>query len=327
MKPKVYVTRLLPKEAMDRIHSFCDPRVWDGELPPPRNVLLENVREIDGLVSLLTDKIDSELMEKAPKLRVISNYAVGFDNIDIPEATRRGIIVGNTPGVLTDTTADLTFALLLSAARRVVEGDKVVRAGKWKTWGPMILLGPDVHGATLGIVGLGRIGVAMAKRAKGFGMKLLYHDVVRNKEAEDELGIKFADMDSLLEQSDFITLHTNLTAETKHLMGAKQFEKMKGTAILVNTSRGPIVDNMALYEALKSGKIAYAALDVTEPEPMPADHPLLTLDNVIVVPHIASASVAARTKMGLMAADNLIAGLKGEMPPNPVNPEALKKGK
>lgn len=327
VKPKVYVTRLLPKEAMDRIHSFCDPRVWDGELPPPRNVLLENVREIDGLVSLLTDKIDSELMEKAPKLRVISNYAVGFDNIDIPEATRRGIIVGNTPGVLTDTTADLTFALLLSAARRVVEGDKVVRAGKWKTWGPMILLGPDVHGATLGIVGLGRIGVAMAKRAKGFGMKLLYHDVVRNKEAEDELGIKFADMDSLLEQSDFITLHTNLTAETKHLMGAKQFEKMKGTAILVNTSRGPIVDNMALYEALKSGKIAYAALDVTEPEPMPADHPLLTLDNVIVVPHIASASVAARTKMGLMAADNLIAGLKGEMPPNPVNPEALKKGK
>jgi glyoxylate reductase len=327
VKPKVYVTRLLPKEAMDRIHSFCDVKVWDGELPPPRNVLLENVREIDGLVSLLTDKIDSELMEKAPKLRVISNYAVGFDNVDISEATRRGIIVGNTPGVLTETTADLAFALILSAARRVVEGDKVVRAGKWKTWGPMILLGQDVNGATLGIIGLGRIGVAVAKRARGFGMNLLYHDVVRIKQAEDELGIKFADMDSVLGQSDFITLHTNLTAETQHLMGAKQFEKMKRTAILVNTSRGPIVDNMALYEALKNGKIAYAALDVTEPEPMPANHPLLTLDNVIVVPHIASASVATRTKMGLMAADNLIAGLKNQMPPNPVNPEALKKGK
>jgi glyoxylate reductase len=327
MKPRVYITRLLPKEAMDRIHSFCDAKVWDGELPPPRSILLENVREIDGLVSLLTDKIDSELMEKAPKLRVISNYAVGFDNVDIPEASKRGIIVGNTPGVLTDTTADLTCALILSAARRIVEGDRTVRAGKWKTWGPMILLGQDVHGATLGIIGLGRIGVAVAKRAKGFGMQLLYHDVVRNTQAEDELGIKFADMDSVLEQSDFITLHTILTAETQHLIGAKQFEKMKRTAILVNTSRGPIVDNVALYEALKSGKIAYAALDVTEPEPMPADHPLLTLDNVIVVPHIASASVATRTKMGLMAADNLIAGLKGEMPPNPVNPEALKKGK
>ena len=190
----------------------------------------------------------------------------------------------------------------------------------------MILLGPDVHDATLGIVGLGRIGSAIARRAKGFQMKLIYSDVVRNKQAEDEFGIRFVDMDTLLAQSDFITLHTNLSPETYHLIGAKQFEKMKKTAILVNTSRGPIVDNMALYEALKSGKIAYAALDVTEPEPLPANHPLLTLENVIVAPHIASASVATRTKMGVMAADNLIAGLKGEMPPNPVNPEVLKKG-
>jgi glyoxylate reductase len=327
VKFRVYVTRLLPKEAMDRINSFCDAKVWDGELPPPRSVLVENVREIDGLVSLLTDRIDSKLMEEAPKLRVISNYAVGFDNIDILEATRRGIIVGNTPGVLTDTTADLTFALLLSAARRIVEGDKVVRAGRWKTWGPMTLLGQDVHGATLGIIGLGRIGVAVAKRAQGFGMKMLYYDIARNKQAEDELGIQFADMDSVLEQSDFITLHTILTAQTHRLIGAKEFGKMKKTAIFVNTSRGPIVDNMALYEALKNGKIAYAALDVTEPEPMPADHPLLVLENVIVVPHIASASVATRTKMGLMAADNLIAGLKGQLPPNPVNPEALERGR
>jgi len=325
LKPRVYVTRLLPKGALDRISSFCDAKVWDGELPPPRNVLMENVTEADGLLSLLTDKIDAELMSNAHKLRVISNCAVGFDNIDISEATKRGIIVGNTPGVLTDTTADFTFALILSAARRVVEGDKVVRAGKWETWGPMILLGLDVHGATLGIIGLGRIGVAVAKRAKGFGMKILYHGHARNREAEDELGIQYADMDSILAQSDFITLHTNLTPETHHLIGAKQFDKMKKTAILVNTSRGPIVDNMALYEALRTHKIAYAALDVTEPEPIPRDHPMLTLDNVIVVPHIASASVATRTKMTLMAADNLIAGLRGEMPPNPVNPEAIRR--
>ena len=325
MKPKVYVTRLLPTPAMDKIHSFCDAKVWEGELPPPRDVLLNNVAEMEGLLSLLTDKIDGELMDKAPKLKVVSNCAVGFDNIDIKAATERGIIVGNTPGVLTDTTADFAFALMLAAARRVAEGDRIVRAGKWKTWGPMILLGPDVHDATLGIVGLGRIGSAIARRAKGFRMNLIYSDVIRNKQAEEEFGIKFVDIDTLLAQSDFITLHTNLTPETYHMIGQKQFEKMKKTAILINTSRGPIVDNMALYEALKSGKIAYAALDVTEPEPIPANHPLLTLENVIVAPHIASASVATRTKMGVMAADNLIAGLKGEMPPNPVNPEVLKK--
>ncbi len=325
MKPKDYVTRLLPKEAMDKILSFCDAKVWEGELPPPRDVLLENVTEVEGLLSLLTDKVDAELMNRAQRLRVISNCAVGFDNIDVQEATKRGIIVGNTPGVLTDTTADFAFALLMAAARRVVEGDKIVRAGKWKTWGPMILLGQDVHGATLGIIGLGRIGSGVAKRAKGFGMKILYADVARNKQAEDELGIEFVDFDTILTRSDFITIHVNLTPETHHLIGLKQLEKMKRTAILVNTSRGPIVDNTALYEALRSGKIAYAALDVTEPEPIPTDHPLLTLDNVIIVPHIASASVATRTKMGLMAADNLIAGLKGEMPPTPVNPEVLNK--
>jgi len=311
---------------MDKINSFCDAKTWDGPLPPPREVLEENVTNIEGLLSLLTDKIDAALMDKAPKLKVISNYAVGFDNIDIPAATKRGIIVGNTPGVLTETTADLAFALLMAAGRRVVEGDKEVRAGKWKTWGPMTLLGQDIHGATLGIIGLGRIGAAIAQRAKGFGMKILYYDIIRNEKAEKELGIQYTDLNNLLSQSDFITIHTNLTKETHHLMSAKQFDLMKRTGILVNTSRGPIVDNMALYEALRSKKIAYAALDVTEPEPLPADHPLLTLDNVIVVPHIASASVASRTKMGLMAADNLIAGLKGEMPPNPVNPEVLKKG-
>ena len=324
MKPRVYVTRLLPQAAMDKVHSFCEAKIWEGELPPPRDVLLQNVPEVEGLLTLLTDKVDSELMDRAKKLKVISNCAVGFDNVDVKEATKRGIIVGNTPGVLTDTTADFAFALLMAAARRVVEGDRVVRAGKWKTWGPMILLGQDVHNSTLGIIGFGRIGLAVAKRAQGFGMRILYSDVIRNKQAESELGIEYVDMNRLLAESDFITVHTNLTPETHHLIGQKQFELMKKTAILVNTSRGPIVDNMALYNALRSGKIGYAALDVTEPEPLPADHPLLTLENVIVVPHIASASVATRTKMGLMAADNLIAGLKGEMPPNPVNPEVLK---
>jgi glyoxylate reductase len=324
MKPKVYVTRLLPKPAMDRIHSFCQAEVWEGELPPPRDTLLEKVRDVEGLLSLLTDKVDAELMNKAPRLKVISNCAVGFDNIDVAEATKRGIIVGNTPGVLTDTTADFAFTLIMAAARRVVEADRMVRARKWKTWGPMILLGQDIHGATLGILGMGRIGQAVARRAKGFGIKLLYYDVVRQRQIEEELGVQFVEFDRLLAESDFITIHINLTPENYHLIGAKQFDKMKKTSILVNTARGPIVDNMALYEALRDGKIAYAALDVTEPEPLPADHPLLTLDNVIVVPHIASASVATRTKMALMAADNLIAGLKGETPPNPVNPEALK---
>jgi len=324
LKPKVYVTRLLPKPAMERIYASCDAKTWEGELPPPREVILENVADADGLLSLLTDKIDAEVMDKAPRLKVISNCAVGFDNIDIAAATKRGIVVGNTPGVLTETTADFAFALLMASARRIVEGDKLVRAGEWKTWGPMILLGQDVHAATLGIIGLGRIGAAVARRAKGFGMKTRYFDVNRNLQAEQELGVEFTDLDRVLSESDFLTIHTNLTPETHHLIGAEQFEKMKRNCILVNTSRGPIVDNMALYEALRDGKIAYAALDVTDPEPIPKGHPLLTLQNVIIVPHIASASVATRTKMGLMAADNLIAGLKGEMPPNAVNPEALK---
>jgi glyoxylate reductase len=310
---------------MDRINSYCDAKTWEGELPPPRDVLLENVANVEGLLSLLTDKIDAELMDKAPKLKVVSNYAVGFDNVDIAAATKRGIVVGNTPGVLTETTADFAFTLLMSAARRVVEGDKMVRAGNWKTWGPMTLLGQDIHGSTLGIVGLGRIGVAIARRAKGFGMRLMYYDVIRQPEAEKEFGIEFVDINKIFAESDFITLHTNLTPQTHHLIGAEQLKKMKKNCILINSSRGPIIDNMALSEALRNGTIAYAALDVTEPEPIPSDHPLLKLDNVIIAPHIASASVTTRTKMALMAADNLIAGLKGEMPPNPVNPEALKK--
>jgi glyoxylate reductase len=306
---------------MDRINSYCDAKVWDGELPPPRDTIIENIASAEGLLCLLTDKIDAQLMDKGPKLKVISNCAVGFDNIDIEAATKRGLVVGNTPGVLTETTADFAFALMMAAARRVAEGDRNVRAGKWKTWGPMILLGQDVFGSTLGIIGLGRIGAAVARRAKGFGMKIMYSDVIRQPQAEKELGLEYVEMGKLLAESDFITLHTNLTPETQHLIGPEQFNVMKRNCILINTSRGPIVDNIALYEALRDGKIAYAALDVTEPEPIPIDHPLLTLDNIVIAPHIASASVTTRTKMGMMAAENLIAGLKGEPLPNPVNPK------
>ncbi len=322
MKPKVYVTRLLPKPAMDRVNSYCDAKIWEGDLPPPRDTIIENIVNAEGLLCLLTDKIDAPLMDKAPKLKVISNCAVGFDNIDVDAATKHGIAVGNTPGVLTETTADFAFALMMAAARRVAEGDRNVRAGKWKTWGPMILLGQDVFGSTLGIVGMGRIGAAMARRAKGFRMKTMYSDVIRQQpQTEKELGLEYVELGKLLAESDFITLHTNLTPETHHLIGPEQFKKMKRNCILINTSRGPIVDNMALYEALRDGKIAYAGLDVTEPEPIPIDHPLLKLDNIVIAPHIASASVTTRTKMGMMAAENLIAGLKGEPLPNPVNPK------
>ncbi len=324
-KPKVYVTRIIPEEGLKMVREFAETKVWEGELPPPREVILEEVKEIDGLLCLLTDKIDAEVMDAAPKLKVISNYAVGYDNIDIAEATKRGIIVGNTPGVLTDTTADLAFALLMAAARRIVEGDKFVRAGKWKTWGPTLLLGRDIHGATLGIIGLGRIGSTVAKRAKGFDMRILYYDIRRREDLEKELGVEYVDLDTLLAESDFVTIHTILSPETYHLIGEREFKLMKKTAILINAARGPIVDPKALYKALTEGEIAYAALDVTEPEPIPSDDPLLTLDNIIIVPHIGSASYATRAKMATMAAENLIAGLKGEMPPNPVNPEALGK--
>lgn len=325
MKPKVYVTRQLPTLAMDRIALFSDVEVWGGEVPPPRESLLRKVHDVQGLVCLLTDRIDAEVMNEAPNLRVISNCAAGFDNIDVTEATRRGIVVGNTPDVLTETTADFAFALMLAAARRITEGDRQVREGRWKTWGPMILLGKDVHEATLGIIGLGRIGTAVARRAKGFGMEVLYYNRTRRQEIENELGLQYTEFDRLLSESDFITIHVNLTPETYHLISKAQLEKMKADCVLVNTSRGQVVDNMALHEALRAGKIAFAALDVSEPEPLPADHPLLTLGNVVITPHIASASVATRNKMALLAAENLIAGLEGKMLPHTVNPEALRR--
>lgn len=321
--PKVYVTRLIPKAGLDLLGGCVQVRVWEGELPPPREVLREEAAGADGLLTLLTDQIDAELMDAAPRLRAVSNYAIGYDNVDVRAATERGIMVCHTPGILTDTTADFAFTLLTSVSRRVVEAAQYVRAGKWRTWGPMLCLGHDLHGATLGLVGLGRIGSAVAKRATGFEMRILYHDVERVPALEEELGVVYSDLDSLLARSDFVSLHTPLTSETHHLIGARELKLMKRSAILVNTSRGPVIDQEALYEALVSGEIAGAGLDVTDPEPIDPEDPLLQLDNCVVVPHIASASVATRTLMATMAAENLVAALQGRMPRNPVNPEVL----
>ncbi len=323
-KPKVFVTRAIPNRGLDLVLEFCDADVWPGELPPSREELLERVRGVDGLVSLLTDRIDSEVMDAAgQQLKVISNQAVGFDNIDVPAATQRGLPVGNTPDVLTDATADFAFALMMTAGRRIAEGERYVRAGKWKTWSPSLLLGVDFKGATLGLVGFGRIGKAMARRASGFDMRVIYYDTLETRPPA-EIKATHVDMDTLFEESDFISLHTPLTADTRHLINAAHLALMKPTAVLVNTSRGPVVDLDALYEALKAKRIFAAALDVTEPEPLPMDHPLLTLDNALIVPHIASASKTTRDKMAWMAAQNLIAGLKGEHLPNCVNPQVYK---
>jgi glyoxylate reductase len=326
-RPKVFVSRRIPDDGIDPVVAACDARVWDDELPPPRPALLDAIRGCDGVLTLLTDRVDDEFLDAAgPQLKVVSNFAVGFDNIDVPALTARGIPAGNTPGVLTETTADLAFALLMAAARRLPEGDRYVRAGKWKTWGPLLLLGPDVHGSTIGIVGFGRIGQALAKRAHGFGMTVLYHDVHRADPAvEAEHDATFLPLQELLPRSDFVSLHVNLTDQTKGLMDAEKLSWMKPTAVLVNTSRGPVVDGSALADALKAGTIFAAGLDVTEPEPIPMDSPLVGLDNCLIVPHIASASRATRGKMAAIAAANLLAGVRGERLPTPINPEVYDR--
>jgi len=326
-RAKVFVSRIIPEEGLARIRDACDARIWEDELPPPRDALLDAIKGCDGVLTLLTDRVDDAFLDAAgSQLKVVSNYAVGFDNIDVPALTARGIPAGNTPGVLTETTADLAFALLMAAARRIPEGDRYVRAGKWKTWGPLLLLGPDVHGASIGIVGFGRIGQAMAKRAAGFGMTVLYHDVQRADPAvESEHAATFLPLEELLPRSDFVSLHVNLTPATKGLINAETLTWMKPTAVLVNTSRGPVVDGPALADALRSGGIFAAGLDVTDPEPIPMESPLVGLDNCLIVPHIASASRATRGKMAEMAAANLLAGIAGERLPTPVNPEVYDR--
>lgn len=325
-KPKVYVTRELPERGLNVIKKYFDAEVWPDYPPPPKKVIIDKVKNVDALVPLLSDKIDAEVFNAAPKLKIVSQLAVGFDNIDVAEATKRGIYVTNTPEVLTDTTADFAWALLMAVARRVAEADRYVRGGQWKVaWHPAMLSGRDVHGATIGVVGAGRIGYAVAKRAKGFDMKILFYDVdPARTEIEKNLGGKKVDLDTLLRESDFVTLHPPLMKETHHLINAEKLKLMKKTAYLINNSRGPVVDEKALYEALKKGQIAGAGLDVFEQEPASLDNPLLKLDNVVVAPHISSASLETRSKMSEMVADNLVAFFQGKKPPNLVNTDVLK---
>ncbi|PKB71559.1 MAG: D-glycerate dehydrogenase [SAR202 cluster bacterium Io17-Chloro-G6] len=321
-KPRVYVTRQIFPDALDMIEKAAELEVWADDVPPTPEQLRELLSDADGALINVMDRIDVPLLEAAPNLRVLSQVAVGLDNIDIPEATKRGVLLGYTPGVLAKATADLAFALLLAAARRVVESDKWVRGGNWKiAHHPMFWLGSEVNGSTLGIIGLGGIGLETAKRGLGFDMKVIYYSRTRKPDLEAEYGFEYAKMDQVLANSDFLSLHVPLTPETQHYIGEKQLKMMKASAILVNLSRGPVVDTKALYRALTKGWIAGAGLDVFDPEPIPADHPILSLDNVVVLPHIGSASNRSRREMCLLAARNLLAGLSGERLEHCVNPE------
>lgn len=317
-QPKIFITRVLPDPGLSLINSHFSAAVWPEDLPPSRTQLADRTRGIDGLLCLLTDHIDGELMDSiGTQLKVISNMAVGVDNIDVAAATARGIPVGNTPGVLTDATADQAFALMMAAARRITEAERFLRAGKWVTWSPSLLLGADFTGAILGIVGFGRIGQAIARRAQGFDLRVVYH----SPNSKPLYGALPLDLDTLLHESDFVSINVPLKPETRHLVNAEFLGKMKPGAVLVNTSRGGVVDQNALYFALKAKRIFAAALDVTDPEPLPMDCPLLQLENCIIVPHLGSASKKTRDLMSIMAAQNLIAGLQGERLPHCVNPQ------
>lgn len=313
-KPKVFVTREIPEAGLSRVVEQCAAEVWREPLPPPRDVLLQKIAGCEGVLAMLTEKVDAEFMDAAgEQLKVVSNFAVGFNNIDIDEATRRGIRVGNTPDVLTNATADMAFALLISASRRIVEAQDYIRAGKWKTWEPLGHIGVDLIGQTIGIVGMGRIGFALAKRCHGgFGMHVLYHDQYRNEKAEKELGAQQVDFDTVLAESDFVSVHVNLSDATQGLFNAAAFKKMKPTAVFINSARGPIHNQADLCHALKNGEIFAAGLDVSDPEPIELDDPLLTLPNCIIAPHIASGTVASRNGMAEIAADNLLLGIRGE---------------
>jgi glyoxylate reductase len=318
-QPIVYITRRIPSQAVDILRHAAEVRQWDSDDPIPRDVLLRDVAAADALFPMITERIDDDVLDHAPRLRIVANMAVGYDNIDVPACTRRKVQVTNTPDVLTETSADLAFALLMSIGRNIVQGDRYVRRGEWKIWGPLLHLTPDIHGATLGIVGLGRIGQAVARRASGFNMRVLYYSRTRREDLEREHRYEYASLDSLLTESDYVSIHLALNDSTRHLFGAKQFKKMKPTGILINTGRGPLVDQHALYVALRDGEIAAAALDVTDPEPIPMDDPLLTLDNCIITPHVGSASFATRTRMATLAAENIAAVLSGKPPITPVN--------
>ncbi len=323
MKPKVFVSRIIPDAGLKRLQVVCEVDLWEEPLPPDYDTLLEHVRGVDGILCMLTERIDGQLMDAAgPQIKVISQMAVGYDNIDVSAASERGIPVGNTPGVLTEATADLTLALLLASARRIVEGMQYIQDGKWQTWEPMGLLGADLTGATLGIIGMGRIGAAVAQRAAAFDMKIAAYSPSLTREQARNAGVEKVDLESLLSDSDFISIHCPLNDQTRGLIDAETLAQMKESAILINTARGPIVNQADLYEALKNGVIRAAALDVTDPEPISMDDPLLTLPNIIIVPHIGSASVRTRDRMAQMAASNLLAGLEGKPLPNAVAPKS-----
>ncbi len=320
--PKVFVTRRIPAAGLDRITAACDAEVWPDPLPPSRDVLLAKVANCDGLVSLLTDRVDAALLDAAPRLRVVSNFAVGFNNVDVAAATARGVAVGNTPGVLTDATADMAFCLLIAAARCLVDAVRYAADGKWKTWEPLGHLGQELLGRTLGVVGMGRIGYALAKRcARGWDMPVLYYDARPNETAENELGAARVELDTLLRTADFISVHTDLNESTRGMFNAERFKMMKPTAVFVNTSRGPVVVEKDLLEALRTGTIFAAGLDVTDPEPPPPDSPLFRQPRLVVAPHVASATFDTRNAMASICADNLLAGLSGNPLPAWVNPE------
>ncbi len=329
-KPRVFVTRQIPEAGLNMIREYYEVDVWPEYTPPPYEVLLEEAKKSDALVTLLTDRVDCRLIEESqPRLRIIAQYAVGYDNIDLDCATKHGVYVTNTPGVLTDAVADFTWGLILAVTRRIVEADQFVRSGEWyKTgtgWHPLMLLGFEVTGKTLGIIGMGRIGRAVAERAKGFKMRILYYDRRRlPPEEEERLGAKYVDLDTLLRESDIVSLHVPLTPETYHLIGERELRLMKKTAYLVNTARGKVVDSEALVKALEEGWIAGAALDVFEQEPLPPDHPLTKFKNVVLAPHLGSATWDTRNAMARLVAENLIAFLQGKVPPTLVNKEVVR---
>jgi glyoxylate reductase len=321
-RPPVLITRRLPQEALDRVEARCDMTLYDGEGAMARGQLLAEVAGKAGAITLLTDRVDDEFLDAAGlQLKIVANYAVGFDNIEVDACTRHGVLTSNTPEVLTETTADTAFALMIAAARRVAEGDRFLRSGTPWIWGPLMMLGQDVHHGTLGVVGFGRIGQALARRARGFAMRVLYHDVYRPPpEVEEELGAEYRDLDDLLRESDFVSLHTNLTPETRHLINADRLAMMKPTAVLVNTSRGPVIDEQALARALRTGRLFAAGLDVFEHEP--AVHPdLLRCETAVIIPHLGSATVHTRLAMANLAVDNLFAGLDDKRPPTLLNPQ------
>jgi len=323
---RVFVTRGLVGDGLDRLAKSADVAIWPGVDPPPAHELLEHACRSDGLLTMISDRIDGAFLDAAPSIRVVSQLAVGYDNIDVPAATDRGVLVCNTPGVLTDATADLAFALMLAHARRLFRGDRALRNGEWGEWSPVFMLSNDLHRKTLGIVGLGAIGQAVAERARGFKMPILYWSRSRKPEAEAALGVQWRELDDLLRESDYVSINLALSEESRGLIGAREIALMKPAGVIVNTARGPIVDQDALYAALVEKRIGGAALDVFAEEPLPTDHPLLALENVVVSPHVGSATVETRTRMTDLAVDNLMAFFRGDRPPAPVNPEVLSRG-